>query len=1135
MATFSWSGVTGNWGVAGNWQPSGIPNAPADDAFITTPGAYAVTIESAASYALNLLSLGNAAGTVDVQGTLSFAGTQNTLDLAAGTLLLDANGVLAGATIIASGGSFVAAGGTLNGATYRGDLVLGDDAQITLTGGLVAEDSTGGLPGTIELAGTGAALTIGDAETLDNLALDVAGYLSSITASTGTLTFGASATVALSSGFGLLTADVVNLGSIQVSSGFASVFNLAADSFFNNQGSISIAGGTLDILVTDFTNAGGIDIGSGGDLLIGVQATLVNSGGITVEAGGTLTLGGSLTLAGLQAGSITGKGGTISIEGTLDLQGGTLDLTAGGPFANLAISADSGIIANGTILTNGGTLTGQDGTLVNVTVLGPFELPSGAVLHTSGDFTIADTAVGTPGTLILDGIANLQIDGGLTLGTAGNPGTIVMPTDDSTLNFAKGGTLAHAVLDLQGDSDIVMAPGSALFLASDVVADLTGSDVEFQGNVVSLGSIAVNAGTTSAEDLATNDSFINLASIAIGAASLFADTDIFTNAGQIDIGDGGLFSVSASTRFGNSGTVTIEAGGTLARLDATTLADLTSGGIVNNGGTLLLSGSLDLQGGTMALSPANMFSHVDLTGDGTIGNGTIVPAGGQFHMLGGTFAAIVYQGELALADNAILSTAGGLTVTDDTGAGPGTIDIGFGADLSIAGGVALGTGGVIQMISQFATLEFQDSALLDQLTFTLSGDTDQLFVRSGTLTIGADAQANLSSVFGFGFGNLVNQGSINQTAGFFDLLNQNAGDTFDNRGLLRVDAAAFEIDDDNFSNEGTVAIAGGGQFTISASTTLASTGLIQLGGGGTLDIAPATSAGVTFNGVGLLLLDSPNDYTGTLGGLVDDDVIQLTGQTITSAAITGTTLVAGLDGGGSIDIAVAPGFAGTQFLVQAGTDGNLDQLKVIPCFRAGTRILTERGAIAVEHIVEGDRVITASGRVRPVRWIGWRDVDCARHPHPERVRPYRVQAHAFGVGQPNCDLFLSPDHAIFADGVLIPIKHLDNGSTIRQVGVRRVSYYHLELDAHDIVLAEGLAAESYLDIGDRASFANGGAYLQLHPEFGVPAGNATLVHEALYYAPLVVAGAAIERVRQMLDQRAKTVASMARTRFRFRA
>jgi len=154
----------------------------------------------------------------------------------------------------------------------------------------------------------------------------------------------------------------------------------------------------------------------------------------------------------------------------------------------------------------------------------------------------------------------------------------------------------------------------------------------------------------------------------------------------------------------------------------------------------------------------------------------------------------------------------------------------------------------------------------------------------------------------------------------------------------------------------------------------------------------------------------------------------------------------------------------------------------IACFLAGTRIATSRGEAAVEALREGDLVRTASGALRPVRWIGHRRIDLARHPDPPSVQPIRIRAGAFADGVPHRDLLVSPDHAIFVGGVLIPVRLLRNDATIRSdASAASVRYFHVELDAHDILLAEGLPAESYLDTGNRVMFANAGVPMLLHP------------------------------------------------------
>ena len=179
----------------------------------------------------------------------------------------------------------------------------------------------------------------------------------------------------------------------------------------------------------------------------------------------------------------------------------------------------------------------------------------------------------------------------------------------------------------------------------------------------------------------------------------------------------------------------------------------------------------------------------------------------------------------------------------------------------------------------------------------------------------------------------------------------------------------------------------------------------------------------------------------------------------------------------------------------------------IACYVRGTRILTTRGEVAVEALEVGDVGVTASGGLRPIRWLGWRALSPARHPAPEKVWPVRVARGAFGDNAPRRDLWLSPDHAVAVDGVLIPVARLVNGRSVAQVRTRNVEYWHVELDAHDVILAEGLAAESYLDTGNRNSFVNAGAFLAAHPDFSARHWSDTCLPMA-FDGPAVVAARA---------------------------
>jgi collagen type I/II/III/V/XI/XXIV/XXVII alpha len=187
-----------------------------------------------------------------------------------------------------------------------------------------------------------------------------------------------------------------------------------------------------------------------------------------------------------------------------------------------------------------------------------------------------------------------------------------------------------------------------------------------------------------------------------------------------------------------------------------------------------------------------------------------------------------------------------------------------------------------------------------------------------------------------------------------------------------------------------------------------------------------------------------------------------------------------------------------------------------PCFLAGTAILTPSGPVAVERLGPGDPVLARFAGVEPIAWIGRRRLVPRRHASPDSVWPFRILRHAVAPGVPARDLLLSPDHAVFLGGVLIPVKYLANGLTVFQDrSFETVEYWHIELARHDVLLAEALPVETYLDTGNRGAFENAGPALALHPEFG------SKRWERDACAPLWGEGGPVDHVRALLLARAR--------------
>ncbi len=303
----------------------------------------------------------------------------------------------------------------------------------------------------------------------------------------------------------------------------------------------------------------------------------------------------------------------------------------------------------------------------------------------------------------------------------------------------------------------------------------------------------------------------------------------------------------------------------------------------------------------------------------------------------------------------------------------------------------------------------------------------------------------------------------------------------------------------------------------------------QLDGGGTMILPTAVGSATTpINMTGtnnVLGFDSPTatslSVTPSIGGFADSDIVDVTfaptnAQVVFSQNGTLSETAAFQTAGGAAlgSLTFSGNFDGHTFHAQALAPNETQIVLDATCFREGTRLSTDAGEVAVEDLRMGDIVMTQAGRPVPVRWIGRRRIDCTRHPNPDKVWPVRIRRGAFGRATPRHDLFLSPNHAVFIDNVLVPIKHLVNEHSITQVEVETVSYYHVELPAHDVLLAEGLPAESYLDTGDRHNFENGGLCLALYPDL------AATRWELEGYAPLVISGAQLDRIRTRLARRA---------------
>jgi len=147
------------------------------------------------------------------------------------------------------------------------------------------------------------------------------------------------------------------------------------------------------------------------------------------------------------------------------------------------------------------------------------------------------------------------------------------------------------------------------------------------------------------------------------------------------------------------------------------------------------------------------------------------------------------------------------------------------------------------------------------------------------------------------------------------------------------------------------------------------------------------------------------------------------------------------------------------------------------CYAKGTKILTKKGFVAIEDLKLNDKILT-KGKIlfnpKPCEYI-LKDDDFklesivwiskfTKRNLTKKSAPICIKKDALKKNYPFEDLYVSPNHSIILKGKMIHAKKLVNGKTIFQdFKKEEVEYYHLELESHSAIIANGILSESYLD------------------------------------------------------------------------
>jgi autotransporter passenger strand-loop-strand repeat protein len=714
-------------------------------------------------------------------------------------------------------------------------------------------------------------------------------------------------------------------------------------------------------------------------------------------------------------------------------------------------------------------------------------------------------------------------------------GATTLPTDESftVLETAAPDTLIRGVSFAPTSSSTIPEVTSTLTISNTVTS--TGLTVASGGEIIVLSGGKIVSTTV----LAGGSAVISLGGVDDATTIAQGGNELVLGSATADVVEGtqtvsNASAVVTSDVVENGGALDLSIAGAIAN-DATVY----NGGSLNINGhafadnTVIDGGVIDLQSPKATLSGSLTFSGTGgtilVTGVTSAGYGDLAPISG--FAAGDVIDERVITFSSGPASSATLSTtvSGGKTVATITS---GAVSESFTfVGSTYSSGLSLtsdGAGGTALIYTPPPPQVTVVSPTVTSTSISATSGGSIIVLSGGTLVDGAILSGGSAVVSSGG----IDSGSTISSGGFELVSGSATGDRVYGVQLVSGAAQPATVSNETVFNGGTIElflkpdigtdimVSSGGTLLLSGNVSATDTTL-EAGALMALQSPKATLTGsLVFSGAAKLAftaVTSPGfgDFA-VISGFGAGDIIDetlLPANATLSTTVSGGNTVETISGGGFPESFV---FAGTTIgaNIQLVSDGGTGvELDYVACFRAGTRIATAAGEVPVQMLRAGDAIRTASGELRPAKWIGRRTVDCARHPRPDRVWPVCVAAGAFAAAEPCRDLYLSPDHAVFVDGALVPVAELVNGTTIRQVAVDRVTYYHVELDRHDVILAEGLATESFLDTGNRDGFENGGGAVALHPSFfALSWENAC--------AELVVYGPQLAAIRARLARRA---------------
>lgn len=688
-------------------------------------------------------------------------------------------------------------------------------------------------------------------------------------------------------------------------------------------------------------------------------------------------------------------------------------------------------------------------------------------------------------------MASLTISSAVTTGL-----TLTMPT-----TITPAGTVTTA------GSAAVSGSGPGTLTNSGVIAgEVFGVSLASSGNITNTsGGVISGASGIAIFGTGTID---NAGVISGGALGIILGAGAVTNEVSGDISGGISFTTGTLT---NEGLVSSATGDIVYFAQGGTVLNLGTGANLSGGDVV----GVAIAGGKGQITNQGSISGIELLDGGTVLNAGYLSTGNA------SFGVVISQNAgyvqntghivgVELANSGNIVNASGAIIS-------GYID---GVDLSTGGSISnngsiLGTGGRLSAVQPG-----RDGV-------SLSG--------SGTITnaVGAVIQGSNDGIIvtGTGSGSVVitNSGLIEGKKGI--IVDTTLATTIFDYGTIAGTggtAISFEGGSDVLvlgSNAVIEGIIVGGNATQNVSLTIegslskASADIqLEVGGNLILNGVAAPTQTISFDGTDArLTIGDANQFGSQIDGMAPSDMIDLTNEAYNPAshAYLTTNNVLEIVGAGTTSLQLDPTQNFTHEYFHISSDG-LNGMEVtessVPCFLAGTRIAVPDGQTLVEALNIGDLVLTGARVAKPVKWIGRRSYNTPLRNDPD-ITPVLIKAGALAPDVPAEDLYLSPRHAVLLNGFLVPAGALINDvSVLYRPDIESISYYHVEMDQHDTVIANGAEAETFIDHDSREMFDNADEFYRLYPR-----GWAT---SSVLCAPRLEHGAELETLRRKIALRA---------------